>query len=87
MAARIPNNELHLLDMSADYTVDAVNHYPVLIYGTFDGAVMFAEASVTLYTLQDVMTAPEHRLSFPFRQSAAFERPADCLSPDQNARN
>ena len=73
----IPVMGLHLLDMTAEYTVDAVNHYPVLIYGTFDGKVIFAEASVTLFTLQDVVAAPEHRITYPFRQPAAFAEAID----------
>ncbi|HEU0163506.1 MAG TPA: hypothetical protein VFQ54_00605, partial [Thermomicrobiales bacterium] len=68
----IPEMGLHLLDMSIDYTVDNVNHYPTLIYGTFDSKVIFAESSVTLYTLQDAMAAPGNRISFPFRQPDAF---------------
>ncbi len=77
VGSAIPVMGLHLLDMTIDYTVDGVNHYPVLIYGTFDGHVMFAEASVTLYTLQDAMAAPDQRLSYLFRQPAAFERAID----------
>jgi hypothetical protein len=73
----IPVMGLHLLDMTAEYTVDAVNYYPVLIYGTFDGKVIFAEGSVTLFTLQDVVAAPEHRITCPFRQPAAFAEAID----------
>jgi hypothetical protein len=80
VGSAIPVMGLHLLDMTMDYTVDAVNHYPVLIYGTFDGQVIFAEASVTLYTLQDVVVAPDHRLGFPFRQPAAFQKAIDWPS-------
>ena len=35
------------------------------------GAIVFAEASVTLYTLQDAVNAPDHRIVFPFRQPTA----------------
>jgi hypothetical protein len=77
VGSAIPVMGLHLLDMTIDYTVDAVNHYPVLIYGTFDGKVIFAEASVTLFTLQDAVAAPEHRITFPFRQPAAFAEAID----------
>jgi hypothetical protein len=77
IGSAIPVMGLHLLDMTLDYTVDAVNHYPVLIYGTFDGKVIFAESSVTLHTLQDAINAPEHRLSFPFRQPAEFAEAID----------
>ena len=73
----IPAMGLHLLDVTIDYTVETVNHYPTLIYGTFDGEIVFAEASVTLYTLQDAVAAPDHRITFPFRQPAAFEREID----------
>lgn len=64
----IPEMGMHLLDATQEYTVDKVDHYPVLIYGTFGGDVYFAEASVTLKTLQDAMAARNHTLSFPFRQ-------------------
>lgn len=63
----IPLMGLHLLDGRATYTLDAVNHHPTLIYGTFDGRVFFAEASVTLYTLQDAMAAPDHEVVFRYR--------------------
>ncbi|MEJ7837750.1 MAG: hypothetical protein WKF81_02985 [Thermomicrobiales bacterium] len=77
VGSAIPMMGLHLLDMTMEYTVDAVNHYPVLIYGTFAGRVIFAEASVTLFTLQDAVAAPDHRLAFPFRQPAAFAEGID----------
>lgn len=77
VGSAIPMMGLHLLDMTQEYTVEAVNHYPVLIYGTFDGAVVFAEASVTLQTLQDVVASPDHTLSYPFRQPEAFARDID----------
>lgn len=77
VGSAIPTMGLHLLDMTAEYSVDAVDHYPVLIYGTFDGRVIFAEASVTLSTLQDAKAAPEQRLTFPFRQPAAFAKETD----------
>lgn len=64
----IPEMGLHLLDTTADYSVDAVNHNPVLLYGTFAGDVYFTEASVTLITLQDAVDAPDHTLRFPFRR-------------------
>jgi hypothetical protein len=49
----------------------------VLIYGTFDGEVIFLEASVTLNTLQDAVAAPDHRITFEVRQPAAFQRDID----------
>jgi hypothetical protein len=64
----IPMMGLHLLDRTFDYTVQKVDHHPTLIYGTFDGKVLFAEASVTLATLQDAIAAPRHVISFPFHQ-------------------
>jgi hypothetical protein len=73
----IPEMGLHLLDASFDYTVENVNHTPTLIYGTFDGQVIFAEASVTLFTLQDVIAAPGQTLSFTFQQPEAFATEID----------
>ncbi len=67
----IPEMGLHLLDATADYSVGAVNHTPVLLYGTFAGNVYFTEASVTLITLQDTMDAPDGVLRFPFRRPRA----------------
>ncbi|HEY8583304.1 MAG TPA: hypothetical protein VIL49_10160 [Capillimicrobium sp.] len=64
----IPMMGLHLLDGRATYTQDAVDHTPTLIYGSFDGEILFAEASVTLQTLQDAVAAPSHELIFPYRQ-------------------
>jgi hypothetical protein len=77
VGSAIPAMGLHLLDMTQVYSVEAVNHYPVLIYGTFQGTVMFAEASVTLFTLQDAMVAEGNRISFPFRQPEAFQQDID----------
>jgi hypothetical protein len=44
---------LHNLDGKFEFTVDSVNHNPVLIYGTFDGEIAFYEASITLYGFID----------------------------------
>jgi len=71
----IPTMGLHLLDMNIVYSVENVNHYPTLIYGTFAGKVMFAESSVTLYTLQDAIAAPDHRITFPYLQPTSFVSP------------
>jgi hypothetical protein len=68
VGSSIPMMGLHLLDRTVDYTVRHVDHHPTLIYGTFDGKVLFAEASVTLATLQDAVAAPGHAVSFRFRQ-------------------
>ena len=59
---------LHLLDRKFDYTIDNVDHHPTLIYGTFNRKVLFAESSVTLQTLQDAIAAPDHVVSFRYRQ-------------------
>jgi hypothetical protein len=64
----IPMMGLHLLDGRFHYTVNSVNHHPTLIYGSFDGRLLFAESSVTLFTLQDAVDAPDHTVSFRFRQ-------------------
>lgn len=48
---------IHNLDGSFDYTVENVNHNPVIIYGTFDGEVTFLEVSMTLYGFQDAIKA------------------------------
>ena len=64
----IPKMGLHLLDSTFDYTIDNVDHHPTLIYGTFNREVLFAEASVTLQTLQDAIAAPDHVVSFRYRQ-------------------
>ena len=64
----IPKMGLHLLDRTFDYTVDSVDHHPTLIYGTFNREVLFAEASVTLQTLQDAIAAPDHIVSFRYLQ-------------------
>jgi hypothetical protein len=77
VGSAIPAMGLHMLDASFEYTVENVNHSPILIYGTFNGAVVFAEASVTLYTLQDVMAAPGQTISYPFAQPEAFATEID----------
>jgi hypothetical protein len=77
VGSAIPEMGLHLLDSTFEYTVENVNHNPVLIYGTFDREVVFAEASVTLYTLQDVIAAPDQTLSWDFAQPQAFAEAID----------
>jgi hypothetical protein len=64
VGSSIPMMGLHLLDRTFHYTVHNVDHHPTLLYGTFDGNVLFAEASVTLATLQDAIAAPGHVVSF-----------------------
>lgn len=73
VGSSIPMMGLHLLDRTFDYTVHNVDHHPTLIYGTFDGKVLFAEASVTLATLQDAIAAPDHVVSFRFHQPRAVQ--------------
>jgi hypothetical protein len=68
--SEIPMMGTHVLDGEATYTVAAVDHHPTLIYGTYGGAMLFAEASVTLDALQDAMTAPGHQLTFAYRSPA-----------------
>lgn len=68
VGSAIPAMGLHLLDYTIDYTVDTVDHYPTIIYGTFDGEIIFLEASVTLQTLQDAVSAPSQQVSFAVRQ-------------------
>jgi hypothetical protein len=50
-----------------------VNNHPVLIYGTYDGHIVFAEASVTQYNLQDAMQAPSHTVSYVYRQPRTYQ--------------
>jgi hypothetical protein len=64
----IPLMGMHLLDTHFTYTVPYVDRHPVLLYGTFNGKVAFAEASVTLQTLQEAVEAPDHTVSYRFRQ-------------------
>jgi hypothetical protein len=73
VGSSIPMMGLHLLDRTFHYTVHNVDQYPTLLYGTFDGNVLFAEASVTLATLQDAIAAPGHVVSFRFRQPRTVE--------------
>jgi hypothetical protein len=58
------------------YSVEEVNHHPVLLYGSFDGELLFVEASVTQYNLQDAMEAPSHTLSYVYRQPRRYEQPS-----------
>ncbi|HEY7906077.1 MAG TPA: hypothetical protein VIC53_04045 [Wenzhouxiangella sp.] len=50
---------LHNLDGDFQYSIEHVNHSPVIIYGSFDGQIVFLEASVTLFAFQDAMLAAE----------------------------
>ncbi|MGN6275612.1 MAG: hypothetical protein ACTHNP_06745 [Solirubrobacterales bacterium] len=63
----IPMMGLHLLDSRFTYTVPYVDEHPVLLYGTFNGKVTFAEASVTLQTLEKVAKA-HGAISYRFPQ-------------------
>lgn len=66
IGSSIPFMGLHLLDQRYRYTVPYVDHHPVLLYGTFNDRVLFAEASVTLATLQDARRARAGALGFRF---------------------
>ncbi|MEM7074658.1 MAG: hypothetical protein AAF484_06200 [Pseudomonadota bacterium] len=57
MGSAIPAMGLHLLDGSFDYTLDNVNENAVVIYGTFDGEIMFLETSLTLFALAKAIEA------------------------------
>jgi hypothetical protein len=70
----IPDMGLHSLDGRVHYSVDEVNHHPVLLYGSYDGKILFVEASVTQYNLQDAMQAPSHTLSYVYRQPRNYEQ-------------
>jgi len=72
----IPDMGLHSLDGRVHYSVEEVNHHPVLLYGSFDGELLFVEASVTQYNLQDAMVAPSHTLSYVYRQPRRYEQPS-----------
>lgn len=47
---------LHHLDKLMTYTVDNVNLNPVILYGSFEGDVLFFEGSITAYGFQSVQT-------------------------------
>jgi hypothetical protein len=70
----IPDMGLHSLDGRVHYSVEEVNHHPVLLYGSYDGRLLFVEASVTQYNLQDAMQAPSHTLSYVYRQPRKYEQ-------------
>ena len=56
--------------------VEEVNHHAVLLYGSFDGELLFVEASVTRYTLQEAMEAPSHTYSYVYHQQRRYEQPS-----------
>src|SRR5882757_1178694 len=62
------------VDGRVHYSVDEVNHHPVLLYGSYDGRILFVEASVTEYNLQDAVQAPSHTLSYVYRQPRNYEQ-------------
>ena len=72
VGSAIPEMGLHYLDTGFDYTVESVNHHPTLLYGSYGGEIIFIEASVTIFTLQDVKAAPGRSLSWPFPQPTTF---------------
>jgi hypothetical protein len=69
----IPEMGLHLLDGHVHYSIAEVNQHPVLLYGSYDGRVLFAEASVTQYNLEDAMRNPSHTLSYVYRQPRKYQ--------------
>jgi hypothetical protein len=71
----IPMMGLHLLDGRVHFTVDEVNHNPVLLYGTFNERLAFLEASVTQFNLQDLLMARSHKLTYRLRQPRRYEDP------------
>jgi hypothetical protein len=73
VGSSIPEMGLHLLDGYVHYSITEVNNHPVLIYGTYDGQIVFAEASVTQYNLQDAMQAPSHTVSYVYRQPRTYQ--------------
>jgi hypothetical protein len=68
---------MHNLDGSFDYTVDNVNHNPVIIYGTFDGELAFLEVSMTLYGFQDAIKAGRkgQKMTWNILQPKAYAYP------------
>jgi hypothetical protein len=76
IGSSIPMMGLHLLDGRVHYSINEVNHHPVLIYGSYDGQILFAEASVTQYNLQDAIEAPSHTLSYVYRQPRTYQHGA-----------
>jgi hypothetical protein len=73
IGSSIPEMGLHLLDGRVQYSIAEVDHHPVLLYGSYDGQIPFAEASVTQYNLQDAMQAPFHTLSYVYRQPRKYQ--------------
>lgn len=70
----IPEMGLHHLDYSNPYTTEYVDHQPTLIYGSYDGEVIFLEASVTAQTLADAAAEDGGALGFPLAQPAVCPR-------------
>lgn len=75
VGSSIPRMGLHVLDSRVHYSVREVDRRPTLFYGTFAGRMLFAEASVTLKTLQDVRASPGRRLAFRYRPPAGGAMP------------
>ena len=64
---------LHNLDGSFEYTVENVNHNPVIIYGTFNGKLVFLEASLTLFGFLDALDLPPgQKLTWPILQPEIY---------------
>src|SRR3989338_689249 len=68
---------LHSLDGTFDFTVESVNHNPVIIYGSFAGEIAFLEASMTLYAFSDAMeaAASDKKSNWPIAQPAEYAYP------------
>lgn len=64
---------LHNLDGKFDFTVESVNHNPVLIYGTFNGEIAFFEASITLYAFIDAANGKQRTWNIRQPEHYAYE--------------
>ena len=72
VGSAIPKMGLHYLDSAMNYTVDHVNNNPTMLYGSYDGKIVFAEASVTIFNLANVKAAREQTLSWSYPQPTKF---------------
>lgn len=65
---------IHNLDGTFNYTVENVNHNPIIIYGSFNGEIAFLEASITLYGFEDAVKQAKlgKKSSWPIHQPLAF---------------
>ena len=72
VGSAIPKMGLHYLDSAIKYTVDHVNNNPTMLYGSYDGKIVFAEASVTIFNLANVKAARDQTLSWSYPQPTKF---------------